>query len=87
MNQMAIAPLQPHRSWYKHFWYNERSPLRTLADRVLIFAILALSLLAIGTRAQHHPPSARAMTPDASVGRLPYEHTTIFIPRDHSRPR
>jgi hypothetical protein len=43
---MPIAPLQPHRSWYRHFWYAERSPRDTLADRSLLFAIVALSLLA-----------------------------------------
>jgi len=45
---MAIAPLQPHRSWYRHFWYADRSPRDTLADRSLVFAIVALSLLAGG---------------------------------------
>jgi hypothetical protein len=40
---MAIAPLQPHRSWYRHFWYAERSPRDTLVDRSLLFAIVALS--------------------------------------------
>ena len=42
---MAIAPLQPHRSWFRHFWYAERSPRDTLADRLLFFAIVALSLV------------------------------------------
>jgi len=41
---MAIAPLQPHKSWYRHFWYAQRSPRDTLADRALLFAIVALSL-------------------------------------------
>jgi len=45
---MAIAPLQPHRSWYRHFWYAERSPRDTLVDRSLLFAIAALSLIAGG---------------------------------------
>jgi hypothetical protein len=45
---MAIAPLQPHKSWYRHFWYAERSPRDTLADRTLLFAIVALSLIAGG---------------------------------------
>jgi hypothetical protein len=44
---MAIAPLQPHRSWYRHFWYAERSPRDTLLDRALIFAVVAL-LLVVG---------------------------------------
>ena len=45
---MAIAPLQPHKSWYRHFWYAQRSPRDTLLDRTLIFAIIALSLVAAG---------------------------------------
>jgi hypothetical protein len=45
---MAIAPLQPHKSWYRHFWYARRSPRDTLLDRTLIFAIVALSLVAAG---------------------------------------
>jgi len=45
---MAIAPLQPHRSWYRQFWYAERSPRDTLTDRALIFAIVALGLVAGG---------------------------------------
>ena len=46
---MAIAPQQPHPSWYRQFWYAERSPRDTLADRALIFAIVALGLLAAST--------------------------------------
>ena len=46
---MAIAPLQPHKSWYRHFWYAEKSPRDTLADRTLLFAIIALSLVVAGT--------------------------------------
>lgn len=45
---MAIAPLQPHKSWYRHFWYAQRSPRDTLADRALLFAIVALSLIVGG---------------------------------------
>ncbi len=45
---MAIAPLQPHKSWYRHFWYAENSPRETLTDRTLLFAIVALSLVAGG---------------------------------------
>ena len=51
---MAIAPLQPHKSWYRHFWYAERSPRDTLADRMLIFAIVSLGLLAGGTLLVRH---------------------------------
>jgi len=52
---MAIAPLQPHRSWYRHFWYAERSPRDTLTDRSLLFAIVALSLVVGGMLlARHH---------------------------------
>jgi hypothetical protein len=59
---MAIAPLQPHRSWYRHFWYAERSPRDTLTDRTLIFAIVALGLVAGGMllvrhHAAPHPPA------------------------------
>ncbi len=55
---MAIAPLQPHKSWYRAFWYAERSPRDTVADRLLCFAIVALSLLAGGTMlVRHHPPT------------------------------
>ena len=46
---MAIAPLQPHSSWYRRFWYADRSPLDALVDRVLTFAIIALALLAGAT--------------------------------------
>jgi hypothetical protein len=45
---MAIAPLQPHESWYRHFWYAERSPRDTLTDRTLLFAVVALTLVAGG---------------------------------------
>ena len=57
---MAIAPLQPHKSWYRHFWYAERSPRDTLTDRALLFAIVALSLVAGGSllvRQHAAPPS------------------------------
>lgn len=56
---MAIAPLQPPRSWYRHFWYAERSPRDTLADRTLIFAIVALGLLAGGMWLVHHGAAQR----------------------------
>jgi hypothetical protein len=62
---MAIAPLQPHRSWYRHFWYAERSPRDTLADRVLIFALVALALWAGGlllVRYHSTPDSAGQFT-------------------------
>lgn len=58
---MAIAPLQPHRSWYRHFWYAEKSPRDTLTDRTLMFAIVALSLVVGGMfLVRHHavPPGA-----------------------------
>jgi hypothetical protein len=57
---MAIAPLQPHRSWYRHFWYAERSPRDTLTDRSLLFAIVALSLVVGGMLLARHrvvPPN------------------------------
>ncbi len=59
---MAIAPQQPHKSWYRHFWYAERSPRDTLADRALLFAIVALSLLAGGTfLVRHHAVAPTAI--------------------------
>jgi hypothetical protein len=45
---MAIAPQQPHPSWYRHFWYAERSPRDTLTDRALLFVIVALGLIVGG---------------------------------------
>ena len=61
---MAIAPLQPHRSWYRQFWYAERSPRDTLTDRTLLFAIVALSLIAGGTLLvrRHAAPAAEPMS-------------------------
>ena len=38
---MPIAPRRPHKSWYRQFWYTDRSPRDTLVDRTLIFAIVA----------------------------------------------
>src|SRR5262249_40272411 len=68
---MAIAPLQPHKSWYRHFWYAQRSPRDTLLDRTLIFAIVVLSLVAAGLvwiprDAARHPPG---QTPTAEAAR------------------
>jgi hypothetical protein len=67
---MPIAPQQPHPSWYRHFWYAERSPRDTLLDRALIFAIVALGLLAGGVMAVNHnavPPSERGITSDQAA--------------------
>ena len=52
--EMAIALQQPHKSWYRHFWYAERSPHDTLVDRTLLFAIVALSLVVGGMLLAHH---------------------------------
>jgi hypothetical protein len=41
-----MRPLQPPPFWYRRFWYAEQSPLDRLVDRVLIFAIAILALLA-----------------------------------------
>jgi len=60
---MAIAPLQPHKSWYRHFWYAKRSPRDTLADRTLIFAIVALSLIVGGIFLVRHNATPRATGP------------------------
>jgi hypothetical protein len=51
---MAIALRQPHRSWYRHFWYTERLSRVTLTDRMLLFAIVALSLVAGGCLLVRH---------------------------------
>jgi hypothetical protein len=48
-----LPPLQPHASWYRRYWYSERSPLDTLVDRVLRFAITVLALLAGVTLIEH----------------------------------
>jgi hypothetical protein len=57
---MAIGPLRPHASWYRRFWYEERSPLETLVDRVLIFGILILLVLAGATRHAQHDAAPKA---------------------------
>ena len=55
---MAIAPLQPHKSWYRHFWYARRSPRDTLLDRTLLFGIVALALIVSGMLlVRHHAVS------------------------------
>jgi hypothetical protein len=64
---MAIAPLQPHKSWYRHFWYAQRSPRDTLADRTLLFAIVALSLVVGGTFLVRHNASPPAAAPSPVV--------------------
>jgi hypothetical protein len=51
---MAIALRQPHRSWYRQFWYAERSPRDALIDRTLLFAIVALSLVVGGMQLVRH---------------------------------
>jgi hypothetical protein len=55
---MAIAPLQPHSSWYGRFWYAKRSPLDTLVNRILIFGIIVLVLLAGTTQLTRHDGDA-----------------------------
>jgi hypothetical protein len=61
---MAIALRQPHKSWYRHFWYAEHSPRRSLVDRVLIFGIVALAFLAGATTLTHrHGGEATANRP------------------------
>jgi hypothetical protein len=52
---MAIAVRQPHRSWYRQFWYAERSPRDALIDRTLLFAIVALSLVVGGMQLVRRP--------------------------------
>jgi hypothetical protein len=60
---MAIAPLQPHKSWYRHFWYAQRSPRDTLADRALLFAIVALSLIVGGIYLIRHNATSHTANP------------------------
>jgi hypothetical protein len=48
-----LPPMQPHASWYRRYWYAERSPVGALLDRVLIFAIAILALLAGITMLDH----------------------------------
>jgi hypothetical protein len=48
-----MPPLQPHASWYRRYWYAQRSPLDTLLDRVLMFAIAVLALSAGITLLDH----------------------------------
>jgi hypothetical protein len=64
---MAIAPQQPHRSWYRHFWYAERSPRDTLTDRSLLFAIVALSLVLGGMLLVKHHGVQRGESPAGMV--------------------
>ncbi len=68
---MAIAPLQPHESWYQHFWYARRSPRDTLADRALLFAIVALSLIVGATYLIRHnaAPGTEISLPAAETAR------------------
>jgi hypothetical protein len=60
---MAIAPLQPHKSWYWRFWYAQRSPRDTLADRALLFAIVALSLTVGGIYLIRYNVTSRTANP------------------------
>jgi hypothetical protein len=66
-----MAPLQPHASWYHHFWYAKRSPRDTLTDRTLIFALVALTLLAGGMQLVRHNavPRTAVQFPAAEVTR------------------
>ncbi len=48
-----LPPLQPPASWYRRYWYAKRSPVDKLIDRLLIFAIAALALLAGVTLLNH----------------------------------
>jgi hypothetical protein len=69
---MAIAVRQPHRSWYRQFWYAEHSPRDTLIDRALFFAIVALSLV-VGSMAlvRHYAvPHAAGKPPVAEASHL-----------------
>ena len=63
---MPIAPRRPHKSWYRQFWYADRSPRDTLVDRTLIFAIVALTLLAGSMLLVRHGATSRAANPLAA---------------------
>jgi hypothetical protein len=68
---MTIAPRQPHPSWYRHFWFAERSPRDSLIDRALIFAVVALALMAGGMfLVQHHAiaPTERGLMSAQAAG-------------------
>ena len=65
---MAIALQRPHKSWYRHFWYAERSPRHSLVDRFLIFSIVALSLLAGAATMMRHDGGGRAANRPAVAG-------------------
>jgi hypothetical protein len=67
---MAIALRQPPKSWYHHFWYAQRSPSDTLTDRTLLFAIVALALLAGGMMLVRHNAVPR------TAGPVPVAHST-----------
>ena len=43
---MRMIPVPPPKTWYRHFWYAEQSPVDRLVDRLLFFAIAALAVLA-----------------------------------------
>jgi hypothetical protein len=68
---MAIAVRQPHRSWYRQFWYAERSPHDALTDRTLLFAIVTLSLVVGGMQLVRHSaaPNATGRSPVAETAR------------------
>ena len=69
---MEIAVRQPHRWWYRQFWYAEHSPRDTLVDRALFFAIVALSLV-VGSMllVRHYAvPHATGKSPVAEASRL-----------------
>jgi hypothetical protein len=63
---MPIAPRRPHSSGYRQYWYADRSPRDTLVDRTLIFAIVALTLLAGGMLLVRHGATPRAANPLAA---------------------
>lgn len=64
---MAIAPLRPHKSWYRHFWYAKRSPRDTLTDRALLFAIVALSLVIGAIHLARHSAAPHARSQPAAA--------------------
>lgn len=68
---MRPGPLSPPASWYQRYWFNERSPIDALIDRLLLTAIVALTLLAGGTMLVRHNDGSRHITTatDSQTGR------------------
>ena len=83
---MRIIPVPPPKTWYRHYWYAEHSPIDHLVDRLLYFAIAALAVLAgamtlvnygpnphqTAMQADHPPSLASRQSFQQSQGTLPH---------------